>query len=210
MPEPLPHLQKGQVLNFREHTSSAHAGYSHSESYHRSDANDGPSHPNRVQPGELVRDFVRSQRERVAVPPRNTPGATSKQRTGLSRASCPATADPTASTHTAGQNPGSEKIRVSCILELGSFKFWLDLDAPAQAFFDTVEPQLKKKRGPFDRMTVSFLFGCDKQMSHDKVCELPLGEDELEADWEETVIWIRGNKRETAPQLYATVQFDEG
>jgi hypothetical protein len=65
-----PHFQKGQALSFREHTSSAHAGSSHLESYHRSDANDDPRPSNRVQPGELVDKFVRSQRERVTAPPR--------------------------------------------------------------------------------------------------------------------------------------------
>jgi hypothetical protein len=205
-----PHFQKGQALSFREHTSSAHAGSSHLESYHRSDANDDPRPSNRVQPGELVDKFVRSQRERVTAPPRKAPGATPKQRTESSSTSRSATTNPTSPTHTARQDPGSEKIRVSCTLGSGSFKFWLDLDAPAQAFFQTVQPQLKKKRGPFDRTTVSFIFGRDKQMSDDQVCELPLGEDELEADWEETVTWIRDNKGEKAPQMYATVQFDEG
>ena len=205
-----PPFQKSQALNFREHTSSAHAGSSHLESYHRSDTNDDPSHYDRTQPAELVHDFVRSQRERVVASPRNTPGAMSKQRTEPLRASRPAPADPISPTHTAGQNPGSEKIRVSCTLGPGSFKFWLDLEAPAQAFFDTVQPQLEKKRIPFDRTTVSFLFGRDKQTSVDEMCELPLGEDELEADWEDTVTWIRDNKRDIAPQIYATVQFDEG
>jgi hypothetical protein len=213
MPEPMPPpFQKGQAFKFREHTSSAHAGSSHLESFHRSDANDDPSHYNRTQPVELVHDFLRNQRERAAVPPRNAPGATSKQRTDPSSASRPATADPASPTHTAGQSPGSEKIRVSCISPgSGPFKFWLDLDAPAQVFFDTVRPLLEKKRGPFDRTTASFLFGRDKQMSHDEVSDqLPLGEDELEADWEDTVTWIRDNKRDTAPQIYAAVQFDEG
>jgi hypothetical protein len=205
-----PHSQQGPVLNFREHTFSAHAGSSHLESYHRSDANDDPRPSNRVQPGELVDNFVRSQRERVTAPLRKAPDATPQHRTEPSRTSRTATADPTSPTHTASQDPGSEKIRVSCTLGSGSFKFWLDLDAPAQAFFQTVQPQLEKKRGLFDRTTVSFVFGRDKQMSDDEVCELQLGEDELEADWEETVIWIRDNKGEKAPQIYATVQFDEG
>jgi hypothetical protein len=204
-----PYFQKGQALNFREHNLSAHAGSSHLESYHRSDANDDPRHYNRVQPGELVNAFVRSQREQVTAPPRNTPGTTSQQRTEPSRTSRPATADPTSPTHTTIQDPSSEKIRVSCTLASGSFRFWLDLDAPAQAFFQTVQPQIEKKRGLFDRTTVLFVFSRDKQMSDEQVFELPLGEDELEADWEETVMWIRDNKGEKAPQIYATIHFDE-
>jgi hypothetical protein len=176
-------------------------------SYHGSShANDSINNSPRSQPDELLEIFAKNQREQRAAQSQSAPIATSNQRPGSSRDSRPVNAVSTSSIGTAREIIGSERLRVGGALG----KFWLNLDAPAQWFFESIQPQLEKKKKSFDRNTVSIFFHSDKQMFDDEVCELPLGEDELEADWEDTVDWIRENKREKAPHVYVTVQFNEG
>jgi hypothetical protein len=201
MPEAIPPPPpKGQGLNFKEHA----------ESYHRSsDARHSSKVSTRIQPDELVQNFVRTQREQVAAQSRSVLAAAPNQRTNSSRTSHPSIADPPSSTHMANPLPGSDRIRVSCTLGSSTFNVWLDPDAPAQEFFVTLQKEFEKKRNTLDRATTSILFTCDKT-SNDEGREIQLSEDELEADWEETVAWIRDNKRQKSPHMYAVIQYDEG
>jgi hypothetical protein len=197
MPETMPSPpQKGQVHKFNEHA----------ESWHRSsDAHHGSKNPIPSQPDEVVQNFARHQRELVAAQSRHAPAAAPNQRTDSSRNYRPPTAESTSSTHPAPLTPSSDRIRVSCTLGSSAFSFWLDLDAPAQELFVTVQQELEKKKKTWDRLTTSILFTRDKT-SDDEGREIQLSEDELDADWEETVAWIRDNKREKSPHIYAALQ----
>jgi hypothetical protein len=201
VPETMPSPpQKGQGVILKEHA----------ESYHRSSkAPDGPKNSTRLQPDEFVQNFVRTQSEQVAAQSRGAPATTPNHRTDSSRTSRPSTVDPPSLTQIAPQNPGSDRIRVSCTLGTSAFTFWLDPDAPAQEFFGTLHREFEKKRNTLNRATTSILFTRDKT-SDDEGREIQLSEDELEADWEETVAWIRDNKRQKTPHIYAAVQYDEG
>jgi hypothetical protein len=192
--------QQGQGLNFNEHA----------ECHHRSsNAYDGSKNPTHSQPDEVLQQFARNRREQVAVQSRPAPAAASNQRTDSSRNHRPPASGSTSSSHTAIHNAGSDRIRVSCTLGSSALSFWLDLDASAQAFFVTIQQNFDKKRNSLDRATTSILFTRDKQTPHDGGRELLLSEDEMEADWEETMAWIRENKKQKPPHIYATLQYDE-
>jgi activator of HSP90 ATPase len=195
-----PPPQRGQGLNFKERA----------ESYHRSsNAPHGSKVSARVQPDELLQNFVRTQRDQVAAQSRSASAAVPNQRTDSSRTSHPSTADVPSSTRMATPHPGSDRIRVSCTLGSSAISFWLDLDASAQEFFVTLYKELEKKKNTLNRATTSVLFTCDKT-SDAEGREIQLSEDELEADWEETMEWIRDNKRQKSPHIYAALQCDEG
>jgi hypothetical protein len=190
---------KGRGLSFREQP----------ESYHRSsEARHGSTVSARVQPEELVQNFVRTQREQVAAQSRSASAAAPNQRTDSSRTSHPSIAAPASSAHMANSQPGTDRIRVSCTLGSSALSFWLDLDAPAQEFFVTLHKEFQKKKNHLDRAMTSILFTCDKSSDGDGR-EIQLSEDELEADWEEIVSWIRDNKRQKSPHMYAAVQYNE-
>jgi hypothetical protein len=190
---------KGRGLSFKEQP----------ESYHRSsEARNGSKASARVQPDELVQNFVRTQREQVAAQSRSVSAATPNQGINSSRTSRPSNIDSSSSTHMENPHPDSDRIRVSCAMGTSAFSFWLDLDAPAQEFFVTLHKEFQKKKNHLDRATTSILFIRDKT-SDDDGREIQLSEDELEADWEETVSWIRDNKRQKSPHIYATVQYNE-
>jgi hypothetical protein len=199
MPSP---PQKGQGTIFKEHARSHHRS---------SNANEGTNNSPRSYPDELVETFIKNQHEQRAAQSRPAPIATSNQRPGSSRASRPATIDPKSSIETADQIPSSDTIRVRCALGRSTLKFWLDLDASAQAFLHTIQDEFDAINKSFDRKKTSIVFHCEKQISDEDGGEkLSLNENALEADWEGTIDWIRDNRRETAPQMYATVQFKEG
>ena len=184
------HSQKDPGLNAKDHNSY----------HHSSNANNSTHSSTRIQPSEFVQSFVDHQRGMRPTPAPAPP-----------RHSHSASADPSSSTHPAVQSPGSDKIRVSCALGLITLKFWLDPDASPQALLLSIQTEFEKKGKAFDRDTASILFHQDKQRSDDDPCDsLSLEEDDLEADWEETVAWIRDKKREKPPHIYATIQFNEG
>ncbi|KAF1922179.1 uncharacterized protein M421DRAFT_427198 [Didymella exigua CBS 183.55] len=197
MPPPPP---KGQGPKFKEHAGSFHRS---------SDARHGSKASARVQPDELVQDFIMTQREQAAAQSRSISAAAPNNRTDSSRTSHPSTADPPSSIYIANPQSGSERIRVSCTLGSSALSFWVDLDAPAQEFFSTLHKEFERKRNTLDRATTSILFTCDKT-SDNEGREIQLSEDELEADWEETVAWIRDNKRQKSPHIYAALQYNEG
>jgi hypothetical protein len=200
MPEIMsPPPPKGRGLSFRETA----------DSYHRSsEARHGSKVPARTQPNEFVQSFVKAQREQVAAQSRSVSGALPNQCTDLPHTSHPSTTAPVTSTHMAKPQPGFDRIRVSCTLGSSVFSFWLDLDSSAQEFFITLHKEFEKKKSILDRATTSILFTYDKT-SNDDGREIQLSEDELEADWEETVLWIREKKRQKSPHIYAAVQYDE-
>ncbi|KAH3946755.1 hypothetical protein HBI56_067720 [Parastagonospora nodorum] len=211
--------RRGPRLNFDEHAPSAHSDNFVTDSFHRSDLNTDFNQPSRDQPNERIHEYVRSQSEHAAAAAtsRSNPGTISYQQPIPHQQPIPYQ-EPiplgnyrptTAETVNSTQASSHDSIRVSCTLDSSTWGFRLNLNADSQALYDIVQAKLEKNKGPFDRTTVLILFACDKQTSGE-VCELSLGEEELEADWEGTVAWIRDNKRERPPHMYATIQFEEG
>jgi hypothetical protein len=199
--------RRGQRFSFDEHAPSAHSDNFVTDSFHRSDLNTNFNQSNRNQPNERTHEYVRSQSEHAAAATsRSNPGTIPYQQPIPSVNYRPTTAETVNST----QASSHDNIRVSCTLDSSILSFWLNLNADAQALYDIVQPKLEKKKGPFDRTAVLILFARDKQTSTGEVCELSLGEEEMEADWEGTVAWIRDNKRERPPHIHATIQFEEG
>jgi hypothetical protein len=183
-----PPPQKGRVLSFRETLDSFHRSAESPYDFKVSA---------RVQPDELIKNFVRTQRKQVAAQSRSISTAALKR---------PDTSE--FFTHMKNPHPGSDRIRVSCTLNSSTLSFWLDLDSSAQEFFMTLHKEFeKKKKCILDRATMSILFTYDKT-SNDDGREIQLSEDELEADWEETVEWLRDNKRQKSPHIYAAVHSD--
>lgn len=120
------------------------------------------------------------------------------------------TAAPSPSASNVNQTPPTDKIRLNCVWGPTPINVWLDLDATGEAFFDTVQPLFEKRKGIFDRAVVTILLKTDRQAPDAEGYPLSLDEEALEADWEETVRWLREHKRERPPHLFGRVELDEG
>ncbi|KAI8930930.1 hypothetical protein NX059_011945 [Plenodomus lindquistii] len=107
-------------------------------------------------------------------------------------------------------NAADGKIRVQIDWGRTPSLVWLDMCAPSEAFLQTFQKLSEKKKQRFEGVEVSLFLKQDKLSSDDDEYEMNLGADELDADWEATLEWLRENKRNKAPHIYARVEVGDG
>tara|TARA_R110002003_G_scaffold171_10_gene13959 strand:- start:10054 stop:14157 length:4104 start_codon:yes stop_codon:yes gene_type:complete len=101
-----------------------------------------------------------------------------------------------------GKVTPSSRIVLSLIWDANHIKVWLDLDGPGEAFFHTVQQQCVKRIKVLDRSRTFISLKPNKHTPDDEAYALSLDEDELDADWETIVAWIKKNKRDRPPHLF--------
>jgi hypothetical protein len=107
-------------------------------------------------------------------------------------------------------NSASNRIRLSLIWDATWLTVGLDLDARCEAFFRAFQQLCVKRKGEFDRSRTFILLKPDKHAPEDEAYALSLDEDEMNADWETTVAWIKEHRRDKSPHLYGEVRVEEG
>lgn len=117
---------------------------------------------------------------------------------------------PPASDFESDPNTANDRIRLSLLWDKTPLNIWLEMSAPAEAFFQTFQQQADKRRRMFDRGEVTILLKGEKSAPDGEAYPLSIAEDDLEADWEETLSWVNENRRETSPHIYGRVQDGEG
>jgi hypothetical protein len=117
---------------------------------------------------------------------------------------------PSVSGHNADHNTGADKLRLSFEWGVTPMAIWMDLRAPGETFFEAFQQLVVKRKGMFERDTMTILLKKDKQTPDDEAYPLSLNSDDLEADWEMTVEWLEENRREKPPHVYGKVQTGEG
>jgi hypothetical protein len=110
----------------------------------------------------------------------------------------------------AGKVPASSRIRLSLTWDATPVNVRLDLDARCEAFFRAFQQMCVKRKGDFDRSRTFILLKPDKHAPEDEAYALSLDEDELDADWETIVAWIKENRRDKSPHLFGEVRVEEG
>jgi hypothetical protein len=85
---------------------------------------------------------------------------------------------------------------------------WLHPDAGVEAFLANVQREFERRNKPFDRAVTAILLKSDKAIPDGEAKYLSLGEDDMEADWEETMEWLLINKRKTPPHIYGVIRLD--
>ncbi|KAH7381151.1 hypothetical protein DE146DRAFT_623977 [Phaeosphaeria sp. MPI-PUGE-AT-0046c] len=114
------------------------------------------------------------------------------------------------SSHNGGQSPGIDKIRLNFTWDKAPINVWLDMAAPAEAFYLAFHRIAEKRKKMFERDSVSIWLRRDKEMAEGDGYELLLNESDLEGDWETTITWLKENKRDTAPHVIGRVEIDGG
>jgi hypothetical protein len=104
----------------------------------------------------------------------------------------------------------SSRIRLSLTYDATPINVWLDLDAPGEAFFQSFQQQCVKRMKVLDRSGAFIWLKPNKHAPDDEAYALSLDEDELDADWETTVAWIKENRRDKSPHLFGVVMVGEG
>jgi hypothetical protein len=112
--------------------------------------------------------------------------------------------------HNVDHTKSADKLRLGFDWGVTPMATWLDLRAPAEAFFKAFQHVVEKRKGIFERDTMTLYLKKDKQTPDDEAYPLSLEADELEADWERTVEWLQDNRREKPPHVYGRVQVGEG
>ncbi|KAH7411620.1 hypothetical protein DE146DRAFT_243335 [Phaeosphaeria sp. MPI-PUGE-AT-0046c] len=182
---------EGQALTFQE-----------DESFHRSD------NAGRLQPEDIVNNFLRNQQEHVSAAPRSAPATRVKQRGEASRTSQPVTAEPEPSTQNTEPTGASEKVRISCRLGLTTFGIRLDLDAHSEAFIDSVQKEFKKRKLTFVQADTGIWLKPEKEASDEDSHYVSLDEDDLEENWTGIIQWLKENKQANSNVMYGVFQLD--
>jgi hypothetical protein len=111
--------------------------------------------------------------------------------------------------HNTDQTP-NDRLRVNLQWEKTSTLIWLDMSAPAEAFFMTFQQLAEKKKKLFNRADVTICLRKDKLDPDGEEHDLSLDEEELQTDWETTLAWLVENKRDTAPHIFGRVLLENG
>ncbi|KAF1919371.1 hypothetical protein BDU57DRAFT_512432 [Ampelomyces quisqualis] len=204
--------QRPRGFSFIEPTMNASAKQAPQPSFHRSSQLPGSSLDEK--PDAIIQAMLNLQRERVldegeTTLPQHSPASTRhKSAQCLSHNEQTNSRTPTVVPKT--HEPRTDKIRLTCKLGSLSFQCWLYLDAPGEAFCENVQNEFKKRKLQFDRPNSTILFKNNKEAPDIDAYYLSLDEDALEADWGETIDWLRTNKRNVSPHIYGTIQIDDG
>jgi len=192
------------------------AHINHVPSYHRSSHVDERSGDTITGlPDEILRRFLRQEQAQAeAGGYSNTPLPSHAPQNRQSQSEQPASRAPplvpTPATHTSNQSLHTDKIRLSCTLATSIFNVWLHPDAGVEAFLANVQREFETRNKPFDRAVTTILLKPDRGTPDSEAKYLSLGENDMMADWEETMEWLRANKRKTSPHIYGVIRVDAG
>ncbi|KAF2848349.1 hypothetical protein T440DRAFT_536505 [Plenodomus tracheiphilus IPT5] len=120
------------------------------------------------------------------------------------RATPSPSAQPGSGGTTSDPNAPAGRIRLRIEWESTTINVWLDMDAPGEAFFQAFQKAAGKKH-TLERDETSLLLKKDKKSSDKDEYTLLLGADELDADWETTLEWLRNHMAEKPPNIYGKV-----
>jgi hypothetical protein len=187
----------------------------HVPSYHRSShLGEHSGDTSTGLPDEMLRRFFRQDQTQAEagrdsnapLPFRASPQSRTSQREQPASHPTPSVPNPT--THPRNQTSHTDKIRLSCALDSSSFTVWLHPDAGVEAFLANVQREFERRNKPFDRAVTAILLKPDKAIPDGEAKYLSLSEDDMEADWEETMEWLLINKRKTPPHIYGVIRLD--
>ena len=107
-------------------------------------------------------------------------------------------------------NAAIVKIRLSLLWDATVINMWMYLNAPAEDFFQAFQEQAVKRKSIPERSMMRICLKNDKHMLEDESYHLSLDEEDLDADWETTLEWLEGHKRDKSPHIYGVVQIQDG
>ena len=87
---------------------------------------------------------------------------------------------------------------------------WMDPNAPAEDFFRVFQEQAERRRSIPERSMIRICLKNDKNMPDEESYDLSLDEEDLDADWETTLEWLEGHKRDKSPHIYGVIQVQDG
>ena len=99
----------------------------------------------------------------------------------------------------------SKRLRLNLRWNATTFNIWLDTNDSAEAFFLAFQQQASKRHEIFNRELTKISLKAGQQSS-----ELSLALEDLEADWDSMVEWLRENKRDKPPHVYGEVEVEPG
>ncbi|CAO2651613.1 Nn.00g041830.m01.CDS01 [Neocucurbitaria sp. VM-36] len=115
---------------------------------------------------------------------------------------------PTASVCSSDQDTVSDRIRLHITWDRTLLKVWLDMRSPCETFFRTFQEAVEKRKGLFDRSNIIIFLKKDKLWPDNEAYPLSLNEDDLEADWDETVSFLKENPM--LPNVYGRIEVGDG
>ncbi|KAF2848340.1 hypothetical protein T440DRAFT_520037 [Plenodomus tracheiphilus IPT5] len=118
---------------------------------------------------------------------------------------------PTASTHHTGDpNVATDRLRLCIEWGKTPIMVWIDLCASGDAFFQAFHKLAVQRKRTLERTETTLFLRQTKEGLDDEEYPMSLDEDELDADWEMTVDWLKDNKKEKPPHIYGRVEVGEG
>lgn len=184
--------QQGPPPIYQGHQRNESAQHQIDHSWHESSRTNTVSHKAvPEQPDEIIQTLARHQHN-SHIASRANPSTTRMQQPNSSHVAQPSVPlDTAASALNGNKSATTEKVRLNCKLDSQTIKVWLEFDLHAGKFIANIRKEFKIRKLNLVQAATTLVLKSKEHGLDEHDCYMRLEEDDLEADWDEHVEWLK-------------------